>query len=434
MVDDFPQKSVSADIFDQLMALAPELRESRIDALGLPDDEADWLRTQIAFEELTDLPIDQYQARVAESKLAESARVTLHAMLVFQHVLALEPELRGAKLAEMTLPAEVRHRVDTMLKSESQMTGLRRVIAKDSMRILTEEDDAALGHSLIGTRVGAFLLIASIGKGGSSSVFRAERDAGEGKQLVALKLLRNGLYSGDAQRRFRREQAILAQLTHPNIARLIESGVTAMGIPYIAMELVEGEPITLAANHKQLTFEQRLELFVKLCRTIEVAHRALIVHRDLKPSNIFVTHEGELKVLDFGIAKLLEGGCDATRAIMLTPEYAAPEQFTCAPLTTAVDTHALGVILGELLTGHRLDRSLPASIAVKTKQTGDDAPSSWALPPHLLIQYLRGDLDAILANATAKDSRLRHRGADALADDIERYLAGKPVLAHPSSH
>ncbi|MGN6520866.1 MAG: protein kinase domain-containing protein, partial [Dokdonella sp.] len=210
----------------------------------------------------------------------------------------------------------------------------------------------------------------------------------------------------------------------------IEGGVSDAGIPYIAMELVDGAPITRAADARAIGLRQRLQWFTSLCRTIEAAHAALVVHRDIKPSNILVTHDDRIKVLDFGIAKLLdEDSPVATRTLALTPEYAAPEQFGRKPITAATDVYALGMVLGELLVGERLPPHRRASSVAA-------ADRRFAVPrgmpaPHALGRLLEGDLDAILDMATAHDARGRYATAAAFADDVERYLAGEPVHARP---
>jgi tetratricopeptide (TPR) repeat protein len=293
-------------------------------------------------------------------------------------------------------------------------------------------DSDRVGEQFIGRAIGPFRLTGVLGRGGSSLVFRAERAAGDAVQTVALKLLRNGLFNAESQRRFAREQAILAQLTHPNIARLIEGGVSDGGLPYIAMEMVEGEPITLHADASSLSVRQRLMLVATLCRAIEAAHAALVVHRDLKPSNVYVDHDGSIKVLDFGIAKLLDDDAQQTQTVMLTPEYAAPEQYRAGSTTTAVDVYALGVLLGELLTGRRLGGAATTRASL-VAQSLDVQPPRGLPSCDRLARQLRGDLDAIIATALAEEPGLRYRSAGAMADDIDRYLDGRPVNAHRPS-
>ena len=352
---------------------------------------------------------------------------------LFEALVDLAPDERRAHLDALTLPDDVRKQLQALLDADLNPQPLLSLAAADVVDRLSVDSDLVRG--LIGSKIGSFRLLALIGEGGSSAVFRAERAAGSGAQTVALKLLRTGLFSADGQRRFRREQAILAQLTHPNIAHLIEGGISDAGIPYIAMEYVDGQPITEDADARALNLADRLRLFATLCRVIDAAHGALVVHRDLKPSNVFVTRDGELKVLDFGIAKLLDEdvGTTRTQSIMLTPGYAAPEQYGVGSVTVVVDVYALGVLLGELLTGKRLGGSATtrASACVLGAEGASTLPG--LLPREPLARQLRGDLDAIIANAIAEEPALRYRSAAALADDIEGYLEHRPVRAHPPS-
>ena len=342
----------------------------------------------------------------------------------FDTLLDVPAPERAARLQQLDLEPVECEQLRRMLEADAQS---RCVVDRPVGETIDKLSAGLIPASrLIGTTVGSFRLCELLGEGGTAAVFRAERAAGSGSQFVALKLLRTGLYSANAERRFLREVGILAQLRHPDIAGLVESGVGDNGTPYIAMELAEGLPITEAADAVALKPAERLKLFVRLCRAVGAAHGSLIVHRDIKPSNILVDAQGRLAVLDFGIARLMtpEAGSEPTQSISLTPEYAAPEQFTPCHQTTAVDVFALGVILGELLTGQRL-REQPLSSAVAhggTVPTGlPDARS--------LARLLRGDLDAIALNATAADPARRYPSAEALANDVERFLEGRPVAA-----
>lgn len=282
--------------------------------------------------------------------------------------------------------------------------------------------DAEVVDELIGQSIADFEIIARLGQGGSSVVFAAERDVAGAKQRVALKLLRTGLFSNEARRRFRREQAILAQLTHPNIARLIDAGVSATGVPYIAMELVDGRPLLDDARARALDMPARLRLLAETALAVDAAHRALIAHRDLKPANILVDRDGRVKVLDFGIAKLLDDDDPTqTQHIALTPGYAPPEQYRQGAPTTAIDVYALGVIGAELVVDARLGPD--ARI-----QPGPDASAIRAR-----WQSLDADLATLLRTALAEDPRQRYASARHLADDIGRYLAREPIAAHPPS-
>src|SRR5688572_16574529 len=210
-----------------------------------------------------------------------------------------------------------------------------------------------------GLRAGPYRLGDRIGQGGMGQVFLAERVDGEFRQTVAVKLLAVGLHNAAWVTRFRTEREILARLEHSNIARLIDGGVTDQGLPYLVMEYVRGEPITDSCDHRGLAVAERLRLFQDTCRAVQYAHQNMVVHRDLKPSNILVSEHGEVKLLDFGIAKLLEpdgaGAVEATRTAtrFTTPAFASPEQVRGEPVTTATDVYALGLLLYELLTGRR---------------------------------------------------------------------------------
>jgi len=295
-------------------------------------------------------------------------------------------------------------------------------------RMSAEEPLRAEG--LVGQRIGAFRLCSLIGKGGMAVVFLGEREGGDFAQRAAVKLLRRGLYSEIEQRLFRRERQLLAGLDHPNIARLIDGGVTAAGIPYLVIEYVAGEAITSHAARHALDVRERLALFLVVCRAVAAAHRALIVHRDIKPSNILVTADGTVKLLDFGIAKLLEDDTDNATVGVFTPEYAAPEQLANAPVTTATDVYALGVLLHELLLGIRPPRRPPR----RPSQLVDEAARHLSVPrPDQLARALRGDLDTIVLRCLAEEADQRYASAGALADDVARHLAGRPVEAHPPS-
>ena len=244
------------------------------------------------------------------------------------------------------------------------------------------------------------------------------------------------MYSEIEQRLFRRERQALASLSHPNIAHLIDGGITAGGIPYLAIEFVDGMPITAHVAERQLDVRARLRLFVIVCRAVEAAHRQFIVHRDIKPSNILVTADGTVKLLDFGIAKLLEEGDEqatGTGLVPLTPGYAAPEQYAGKRISTATDVYALGVLLHELLLGERPIAADP--VPRPSSRVADLTTDLWQLPAPrpTLRAALRGDLDNILAKALAIEPERRYPTAAGLADDIERHLEAQPVGAHPPS-
>ena len=278
---------------------------------------------------------------------------------LFEAALELPPTERMAYLAQHCSEREQIAAIERMLEADQNMTPrlLDRSVDAVLERIGDVQPAASVAQS--GTQVGPFTVLDKLGEGGSSIVFRAFREQAGVKQTVALKLLRRGLFSSEEQRRFRRERLALAQLQHPGIARLIEGGITENGIPYIALELIDGKPITDYVQANGLDVRDRLRVFTAACRAVEAAHRALIVHRDLKPTNVLVTREGNVKLLDFGIAKLLDGEPDdstRTQHHAMTPAYAAPEQFDHGMITTATDVYALGVLLNEMMTGSRRKR------------------------------------------------------------------------------
>jgi eukaryotic-like serine/threonine-protein kinase len=345
---------------------------------------------------------------------------------VFEEALALPPGERAAFLQARCADAELRARIERMIAADADDdVALERGADVVARAIGSAEDAPALPP---GTRIGAFTLLEILGEGGSSTVFRAERTIDGVRQQVALKLLRRSLYSSDAQRQFRRERIALSQLRHPGIARLIEGGISESGLAYIALDLVDGTPITDHARERRLDLRERLKLFLQVCRAVEAAHRALIVHRDLKPANVFVTADGEVKLLDFGIAKLLDAENETeTRLPSFTPAYAAPEQRSGAPITTATDVYALGVLLGELVTGQRLNDG--SSRSPSGQISADTAPGVLPAPAAVTRRQLRGDLDNVVLKAIANEPERRYVSAGALADDIERVLDKRPVAA-----
>ena len=303
-------------------------------------------------------------------------------------------------------------------------------------------EDIAQPGSLIGQQIGEFRILRAIGQGGMAAVFLGERSGKDFRQQAAVKLLRRGLYSELEQRLFLRERRVLAALDHANIARLIDGGVTQAGIPYLVMEYVDGVPITRYAQTHAVDMRARLELFLTVCRAVAAAHRSLIVHRDIKPSNILVSNEGVVKLLDFGIAKLIEedDAGDATGTVgVFTPGYAAPEQIAGGAITTATDVYGLGVLLHELLLGVRPEGTptrRPSSLINTHRDEITVTNASGAVYPIAaarLRKLLRGDLDNILLKALDPEPGQRYATANSFGDDIERYLRRQPVVAHPPS-
>lgn len=336
-----------------------------------------------------------------------------------------------------------------------------RRLAVESRFIRDTPDDDPAGvqvDSAIGTQVGSYRLVERIASGGMGVVYRAERADGHYTQTVAVKLLRSGLVSRELLQRFRAERQALARLDHAAIARLLDGGVAASGVPFLAMEFIEGKPITGHCDDSNLTIERRLRLFQAVCRAVHHAHQNLIVHRDLKPSNILVTESGEVKLLDFGIAKLLrpdaaDPAITASVLPLMTPEYASPEQVRGEPVTMATDVYALGLLLYEIVCGVSPQRITNVSLAsiqhsvcehvppppstAAASGPGEDAASRararGVARPEVLQKQLRGDLDTIITKAIRKEPARRYSSAQSLADDIERHLTSMPVQAQPDT-
>ena len=286
-------------------------------------------------------------------------------------------------------------------------------------------------------RIGPFRIAREIGRGGMGRVYLAERADGQFDQRVALKLIQHA--APGLLRRFVEERRILALLEHPGIARLVDGGVTPSGLPYFAMELVDGEPIDRYCDTNDLTIDQRLELFVNVCDAVSYAHQHLIIHRDLKPSNILVRADGQVKLLDFGIAKLLgapRANADVTQTefSVMTPEFAAPEQVRRTTISTATDVYSLGVLLYRLLTGTR-----PYDVRGKTPAEierivcSEDPPKPSTQVTTTLQRRLRGDLDLIVMTALQKLPVRRYQSPAALAQDVQRFRHGRAILARPDS-
>ena len=298
---------------------------------------------------------------------------------------------------------------------------------------------------------GPYRVLRRLGSGGMGEVWLARREDGQFDLLVAIKQVAYAL--PDLLRRFRRERRILAKLEHPNIARLIDGGTDAHGLPYLVMEYVEGEPLLKWCNEHRLGIGARIELFLSVCEAVQYAHRNLVVHRDLKPNNILINAEGRVKLLDFGIAKLLhEEGSDGertgTQIKVLTPNYAAPEQVRGGAVTTATDTYQLGLVLYELLCGQRAlrrpdsgggyDVGARTPTRLSAAPFADGAPTAAIAAAHgttakALRGALRGDLERITQKALLEEPALRYENAGDLAADLRRYLRREPVLAARTS-
>jgi serine/threonine-protein kinase len=405
---------------------------------------------------------------------------------ILDEALELPTEARTAYLDRVCAgDVELRRDADAMLAAEIEsadfleepvdayVAGLGMAMGALATPGGADSADAGADGVAPGTQIGPYGVLSELARGGMGAVYVAERTDGQFEQRVALKLVRRGLDSADAHRRFLAERQILARLSHPHIARLLDGGIARDGRPWFAMELVDGIPLTHYCDGRRLALDRRLELFLDVGEAVQYAHQNLIVHRDLKPSNMLVTSDGQVKLLDFGIAKLLEDGQASvtgaglapetqTELRIMTPEYAAPEQIRGEPVTTATDVYALGAVLYELLTGHRahrFDRRTPAEYERVVCDTEPERPSTvvsrsverdtahdqpdmsapnepWSargLDARGLRRRLAGDLDTIVLHALEKDPARRYPSVEALLDDVRRYLAALPIRARPDS-
>ncbi len=339
-----------------------------------------WTRLSALFGELLEVAETERQVRLADSGL----RADLGPELVGELERMLAAHAEGRQLAlEKRLPVEA-----------------------DAVEAVPE-------------RIGPYRLLRPLGEGGMGEVWLAERDEPGYRRQVALKRIRRGLESAELRRRFGIEREALARLSHRGIAQLLDGGIDDAGVPYLALEYVDGRPLVEAAEALRLGRDERLALFGQVCAAVHYAHVHLVVHRDLKPSNILLTAAGEVRLLDFGIAKLLdpdlqELGATRTALRLATPEYASPEQLTGEPVTTATDVYALGLLLHELLTGRRPLRDREGSLT-------DGA------------RGLRGDLDTIVATALRQEPERRYASVERLAEDVALFRAGRPIRARPES-
>jgi non-specific serine/threonine protein kinase/serine/threonine-protein kinase len=393
---------------------------------------------------------------------------------IYQAAIEHDPAARPAFVREACGDDEdLREEVESLLDCRDDASSFIEVSAPEvAARALSPQDAVTDG------RIGSYRIKTEIGRGGMGTVYLAVRDDDEYRQQVALKIINPGFATRALVKRFRHERQILANLNHAHIARLLDGGTTPSGLPFFAMEYVEGVPITNYAQQHNLSVAERLALFAKVCAAVAYAHRNLVVHRDIKPSNILVTADGTPKLLDFGIAKLLDRESaenTITTLGVMTPEYASPEQVRGEHVTTATDVYSLGVVLYELLTGKRPfrfksrqpqdvsfailnDEPQRPSLAVARRDApasgeaadnepresadANDAPSLAAQPAtdaaktntrssetERLSRHLRGDLDQIVLTALRKEHARRYLSVEAFAEDIRRHLAGLPVSA-----
>jgi eukaryotic-like serine/threonine-protein kinase len=358
---------------------------------------------------------------------------------ILDQVLELPPEERAACLdRECAGDGDLRAEVEAMVAgAETSVFFESPVVAFADP--LVKAEDTRLHRDVIGP----YRLGRELGHGGMGVVYLAERADGHFEQRVALKLIKRGMDSDEILRRFVAERQVLARLNHPHIARLLDGGVTDEGQPWFAMEYVDGVPLNRYSEDHELDVDGRLALFAKVCAAVQHAHRSLVVHRDLKPSNILVTPDGEIKLLDFGIAKALSPEPEdvtVTRAEarLMTPEYAAPEQIRGDPITTATDVYSLGAILYLLLTGRPAHQLAGKTWTERERIICEVEPD----PPSVAVRRtsrdrlrrrLAGDLDTIVLMALRKDPARRYPSVEALLEDLERHRTGLPVRARPDS-
>ncbi len=364
-----------------------------------------------------------------------------HVRKVLEQALETDAQERARYLDEACGgDAELRAEVESLLEADERassgfLTG----------RAIDHVAGAATGSrdaddSLRGTRIGSYLVLEEIGHGGMGTVYRAVRADDQYSKQVAVKVVRGGLGDKLAIQRFKAERQILANLDHANIARLLDGGTTEDGRPYVVMEFIEGLPIDEYCNRRKLSLRERLKLFRTVCSAVAFAHQRLVIHRDIKPGNILVTEEGEPKLLDFGIAKILDegpgngGDATVTMARLMTPEYASPEQVRGTAVTTSTDVYSLGVVLYGLLTGRRpyaAGSRTPHEMAQAVLDEEPERPS--AVANRSEMRRLRGDLDNIVMKALRKEPERRYASVEQFSDDIRKHLDGLPVSARPDT-
>ncbi|MEL7449141.1 MAG: serine/threonine-protein kinase [Pseudomonadota bacterium] len=374
---------------------------------------------------------------------------------IFNTAFELDGEERERYLAEACGDdVALRREVESLLSSvHAEDTAIERMIGEAAEHTIEQQADAT------GVHIGPYRVVRTLGTGGMGSVYLAKRDDKQFRQRVAIKLVNSFLVNPETRARFLAEREILATLEHPHIARLLDGGDTEEGAPYLVMEYIRGLPVTAFCDRNNLTIDERLELFRKICEAVHFAHQNLVVHRDIKPGNILVTRDGTPKLLDFGIAKILDTErFDRTIALtqlgdrLLTPENASPEQVLGRPVTTASDVYSLGVLFYELLAGRRphdlrglspgeMERTICEVDPVPPSTTVTGAPRPGPQPdaaaiaeargttPERLRRALSGDLDNIVLAALRKEPDRRYGSAFALAEDVRRHQEGEPIWA-----
>jgi serine/threonine protein kinase len=385
---------------------------------------------------------------------------------ILESALELDPAHRTAYLDGACADRSLRREVESLIAAHEQAG--TDFLSSAPVPGFVAEDEARF-RLPPGKRIGAYEILEEIAVGGMGAVYRAIRADGQYKQQVALKIIRSDLGPELTATRFRNERQILASLEHPNIAKILDGGTTVDGLPYFVMELIDGLPITEYCDQQKLPIDGRLKMFRTVCSAVHYAHQHLVIHRDIKPGNILITAEGTPKLLDFGIAKILDPSLlpenmtmTAAGQWMMTPEYASPEQLRGEAITTATDVYSLGLVLYQLLAGHRACRfasrlpheiaravletepEKPSSAIRRKERAPEEKPESGVLTPEIisdrrsdsperLHRRLAGDLDNIALKAIRKEPGARYTSADQLSEDIRRHLEGLPVVARKST-
>ena len=414
-----------------------------------------WDRAKELFEAALELDSSQRASFLVEHCREESLRQQVEKLLI-------NYEEAGSFLDDPALNPRVPAPNGVVKAEASRLDSI-------SVDLLVTPTSAEAEDPMVGRHLGDYKLIRRIGQGGMGAVFLASRADDEYRKQVAVKLVQPGLDSRDLLNRFRNERQTLAGLDHPNIVKLLDGGSTQEGLPFLVMDYVEGSPIDEYCNQHKLSVDERLHLFNKVCTAVQYAHQRMVIHRDLKPSNILVVADGSPKLLDFGIAKVLNPEPSAQGLLVtqtgtrcMTPAYASPEQMRAKQVTPATDIYSLGVVLYELLTGHRpyrLTQHTPAemeraiceqepetpSTAVSRveRDTSSDGRPITKIPESVsqtrerqldkLRRRLRGDLDNIVLKALQKEPKRRYGSVEELAVDIDRHLHHLPVKARRSS-
>ncbi len=364
---------------------------------------------------------------------------------VLLEALKLDSSERRNFLEKARITAETREEVESLLSLEEDAGNSMSVCASSFSKDFFASNERG-ANSVVGQQIDVYQIIRELGAGGMVAVYLAKRADGKFEREAAIKMLKREFNTEKIRRRFDVEKEIQAKLSHANIAALLDAGTTEDGVPYLVMEYVEGVPVDEFCRENALSLDERLKLFNRVCEAVAFAHRNLIVHRDLKPSNILITENGEPKLLDFGISKLLDAETDGEQTLTnlgaMTPQYASPEQIKGAPVTTATDVYSLGVVLFKILTGNfpynfkdKTNENLLREVTVaeptvpSQKIRADENKENESVSP----LQLKGDLDNIILKSLSKEPERRYQTVEQFSADIRRFLDGLPVLARPAT-